>query len=147
MLEFKKLNIITFALCAGLTACPDIQVVKDRAEDTCCAVDDPVPPVISCVEVADGQPLGQEVPLQCTVTDDQGVLVVTSFFRLETSTYWDDEPMREVGEGVYEGAIPREDVQGGGMFYYFEAVDEGGNTASFPSDGEDGELHFRVSAD
>lgn len=96
------------------SACSSSIKVGTNPDDSCCA-DQDAPPEIACQEIPDGQPIGEEVAVQCTVTDDQRVFMVTVNYASETSTYWQDATLHPVDD-VWMGEIPRDDVTGGGMY-------------------------------
>lgn len=107
--------------------------------------DDQSGPLFTHQPIEDSQPFGQDVAIACTAIDpESSVLAVTVYFKQETHTVWDDALLQPVGdEGNYEGVIPGDEVAGGGIDYYLEAIDTYGNTTTLP--GYDDPYHFRVS--
>ena len=134
------------SLIAASACTPSIKVDTSSEEPCCEELDEP--PLMLCEEIPDGQVIGEDVPVQCTVTDADGVFMVTINYASETSSFWQDAALRPAdASGLWTGEIPRDDVTGAGMYYYFGAVDENDDQALYPDGGEDEHLHFRISVD
>lgn len=78
-------------------------------------------------------PMGTDYPVSAVITDDSGLLLVTLYYRRQTSASFDTRGMILSSEGFYSGVIPGEDQGSAGMHYYLEAVDTVGNTATLPA--------------
>ncbi len=106
-------------------------------------------PLLTHTPVEDGQPADQEVWVTCTAVDpESGVVAVTLYYKQETSSQWDDVELRPTDdEGGYEGAIPADDVESGGIDYFLAATDREGNLSYLPVNATDEVYHFRLSGE
>lgn len=108
---------------------------------------DSVPPVIVHTPVEDAQPLGVDVPISATVTDDDsGMFQVKLYYKNETagSGDWQSMIMAPSDGGVYNSMISGEDESSGGIHYYILALDNAQNEADSPAKGADDPWHFRL---
>ena len=104
-------------------------------------------PDITMDPIDSSQPLGEAVTIVAEVVDEEGsVLLVEINFKAETDSAWlPGRPMARDGDSwVWTGAIPAEAIKGGGVDYYLLAVDDVGNESTWPEDGPNHPLHFRV---
>lgn len=105
-------------------------------------------PVILHEEVTETQTFGLDVPVEATVTDEgTGVLFVYLYYKneIDGSADWRNSLMTTTGGGVYSGTIRGNDMRGGGVDYYIEAVDYAENYGYAPERGGDGPYHFRIA--
>lgn len=108
---------------------------------------DETPPVIVHEPIEGTQTHGVDVPITATITDaDSGVLFAYLYYKNEIGgdADWKRKVMVASGE-VYSASIDGDDMNGGGVDYYIEAVDKAQNTAWAPEDGRDDPYHFRLS--
>lgn len=131
-----------------LSGCAGSLGTNENKNDSFQDVSDITAPEIVHTAVSESLPLGQSVPIEATVTDeDSGVLYVRLYYKNETEN---SESFRntvmEVGEtpDVYAAEIPGEDENSGGMNYYIEATDYAQNVSFSPIDGPDDPYHFRL---
>lgn len=104
-------------------------------------------PVITTEPVEDALPMGTDVDISATVTDDgSGVTFVTLYFKSETAgpDDWENRLMTEGEADLWSATIPGAAQSGAGMFYYIEAVDAAENYAWAPTRGPDDPFHFSV---
>ncbi|MSP56865.1 MAG: hypothetical protein EXR69_14870 [Myxococcales bacterium] len=122
--------------------------ISDGSQDTGFVDNtDAVPPVIVHAAVEDAQPLGVDVPITATVTDDEsGMFQVKLYYKNETagSGDWDSLVMAPSDGGVFNSVIPGEDETSGGMHYYILALDNAQNEADSPAKGAEDPWHFRI---
>lgn len=143
------MKIWTLALALGMGCNTDgVGVIEDNNPDDINGNDDSDGPLITCTSLDGSQPIGEDVLIECNAVDaGSGVIFVTVFYKQETSTHWDDAPLRAIdAAGNYEGYIPGEDVASAGMNYYVSARDGADNESTMPEDGADDAYHFRVSS-
>ena len=140
-------GILTLLFALGCTGSAGPQVVVGNEDPD--ADEDTTPPTLTHIPIEASQPIGEDVLVACTAADDDsGVIVVSVWYKQETSTAWSDAQLRAIDNaGNYEGYIPGEDVNSAGMDYYLEAIDGQDNHGYLPDDGEDDPYHFRISAD
>ncbi len=110
---------------------------------------DDTPPVIVHEPVSGTVPVGEDVTLTATVTDDGGVLFVFVYYQddwypnegeEEWATFfavWDGDPDQ------YTATLPGEVAPAGVTAYYFEAVDKAQNAVYAPTEGPDDPYQFR----
>jgi len=94
---------------------------------------DTIPPVITHNPVANGQPVGQDVDIQATVTDSSGLGSVMLHYR-PIGSIWSSTSLNNDGGDSYSGVIPGFAVTTSGVQYYIEATDgaDPANTAFAP---------------
>ncbi len=111
------------------------------------SLDDVLGPSITHTSIAEAQLYGQDVLIEANASDDSGVFVVEMVYKQETSgtSGWKSKPMSEVGGGLFQGAIPGDDVGSAGMHYYLQATDSLNNTSCLPDECEVAPWHFSVS--
>jgi len=74
---------------------------------------------------------GNSVTLKVKVDDSSPLHSVCVYYKLMPSAYeWLRLEMRAAGDGNYAAAVP---LTAEGILYYFEAVDEAGNAANYPT--------------
>lgn len=106
------------------------------------------PPVIAHEPVEGTQSFGVDVPIEATVTDGEGdgVLYVYLHYKNEIDGNSDWHRINMIAAGdVWTGTIQGDDMNGGGIDYYIEAVDRAQNSAFDPEDGADDPYHFRIA--
>ena len=115
---------------------------------TVLAVDN-VGPTITHAPIGGGQPEGQPVTVQATVTDPSGLAAVTLHYKVATGSSYGDAPMIDLGDGLYSAAIPGFVVTSAGVDYFITAADTApaSNTSAHPA-GAPGTPHtFSVAVD
>lgn len=129
-----------------LAACgPDLstQEVRDTDFDE---IADTTAPTITTDPVTEAQPMGTDIPITATVTDEESsILFVTLYYKQETEASSEYTTFAMVANGdVYEGRIRAEDQGSGGMDYYIEAIDSSQNTGWAPDEGSRDPYHIRL---
>lgn len=105
------------------------------------------PPEIIHEPVLETMPFGEDVGITATVTDaDSGILFVYLHYKNETggAADWQDVIMTASGD-EYSGTIQGSRMQGGGVYYYIEAIDKATNPSFAPDAGVDDPYHFRLA--
>lgn len=121
----------------------------DTTVATIFGVVDEVGPLIQHNEIADGQPLGQPVTVQATITDQTGVANAVVFYRPVGGQGAQFATMSNVGGDAWEGVIPGGSVGAEGVEYWITAQDtaDQSNTSSAPSDAPNTVFDFAVLGD
>lgn len=127
--------LLPISLLAALVACtgtgtPPTDGSPDDLTDTAQDVEGPV---IRHDGSSAAWPMGSDYPVSATITDDSGLLLVTLYYRRQTSQSFDSRGMMLSSEGFYSGVIPGEEQGSAGMHYYIEAVDTLGNISTLPT--------------
>ena len=88
---------------------------------------------------------GREVYLSATVTDESDVVDVFIWYVKETGgAQWTSLRMAPLTDDFYEGIIPGNDVNSGGIRYYLQAFDEFDNGTCLPEACSNEAWHFPV---
>lgn len=103
-------------------------------------------PNITHTEVADGQPAGQSIDIQATVTDATGVASVVLFYRTTGTSSFTQLAMSASGGDVYTVTLPGSAVDTPGIDYYILATDTAtaANTRRLPANAPTSVLSFTV---
>ncbi len=113
--------------------------------DTAEPEEDTVCPTILHTPVETAQPVGQDVNIEATVTDNlSGVFSVRLYYKKEAATSWKEVAMALGASDLWSGKIPGAEVGSGGMHYYLEAVDLKQNRCTSPTRGASDPYRFRV---
>lgn len=121
----------------------------DTTIATIFGVVDNIGPLIQHNEIADGQPLGQPVTVQASITDQTGVASAVVFFRITGQQQAQFATMSNVGGSTWQGTIPGNSVTAAGVQYWITAQDSAdqANTSNAPSDAPQSVFDFAVLGD
>ena len=108
---------------------------------------DDVAPVLTHDPIEETMPFGEDVAITATaIDDDSGILFVNLHYKNETggSADWQEVIMLATGD-EYSGTIRGDRMQGGGIYYYLEAIDKATNVSFAPDEGPDDPFHFGLA--
>jgi len=113
----------------GFSETRDVELTSSM--DVTFSWEDEAPPEVSEVSLpSSGWSLGKDITIRATA-NDLGVMVIadmTLHYRVDDGP-WKETKMFRVGEGMYEGTIPKRD-ESSEITYYIEAQDSAGNAGT-----------------
>ena len=130
-----------------LAGCPTVKAVIYSSDTGLDATACLAPPVITHTPVQGAQLDGQDVPLDVTVYDYDGVASVNVLFKPEGIDAWRTVDATNVGGELWQAVIHGYDLHPGTVDYYIRATDTCGDSACVPAGCDTAPFQFEVVTD